>query len=290
MKIFSLILLFTCFLLPATLLIAADGVLPPSGFEGWKLDGKARTYAGDALYNHIDGGAEPFLELGFESCEVRRYIRGKLELTAECYRMSDTAGALGIYLMQCGRETPAPGFAERHTASSNQLTLLRSQSLVRLTGKPGACPSRDVFVAFARYATDHISWEPPPALLELLPKDGRVGASVRILRGPLTLQPFDPPFSPESLSLGGGALAVGADYTGGSKGPYTLLLAEFPSVEPAEQALGALEKSIRSGGGTSSPQDGGFIFTDASGHGGRVSVDGALLAIAWGFAPAAQAR
>jgi hypothetical protein len=277
-------------LLASSMISATEEIFPPSGFEGWKLDGKARTYAGEALYNHIDGGAEPFLELGFESCEVRRYLKAGMEITVESYRMSDSAAALGIYLMQCGKETPDPGFGERHTASSNQLTMVRSQALVRLTGKPGACPSRDVFLAFARYATDHIPWEPPPALFDLPPKDGQTGASVRILRGPVTLQPFDPPFSPESLSLGDGATGIAADYTGGSKGPYTLLLAEFPSVARAERALGTIEKSIQSGGGTSSPRDGGFLFTDASGRGGRASVDGSLLAIAWGFAPEASPR
>ena len=290
MKPARLILLILLITVPACPLFAADEILPPTGFQGWKLDGKARTYTGDSLYNHIDGGAEPFLELGFESCEVRRYIKAGLEFTAESYRMSDGAASLGIYLMQCGKETPDPGLGERHTASSNQLTFVRGQYLVRLTGKPGACPAREFFLAVARYAADHMPSVSPPAILELLPKEGQVGASVRILRGPVTLQALDPPFSPESLSLGGGVTAVAADYAGGSKGPYTLLLAEFQGVARAEQALGALKKSIGSGGGTSSPKDGGFFFTDASGHRGRASVEGSLVTVIWGLAPESESK
>lgn len=230
-------------LLAFSIISAAEEVLPPSGFEGWKLDGKARTYPGEALYNHIDGGAEPFLELGFETCEVRRYSKEKLELTAECYRMSDASAALGIYLMQCGRETPDPALAERHTAGENQVTVVKGRHLIRLTGRPGACPKREVFIGFARWAAGRIPGTPPPAILSRAPSEGAVEGSLRIIRGPVTLQALAPPFPAEAVPFGREITGVASDQHREGR-LFTVLLVEYPDPAAASAAaasLGALE-------------------------------------------------
>ncbi|HPB73006.1 MAG TPA: hypothetical protein PLX71_08505, partial [Phycicoccus sp.] len=73
-------------------------------------------YGPGDLYNYIDGGAELFLEFGFEACTVQQYKRGADEAVMEVYRMDDPVAARGIYLMKCGVEKPDPAFKERHTA------------------------------------------------------------------------------------------------------------------------------------------------------------------------------
>lgn len=250
---------------------AGEEILPPSGFHGWKLDGKPRTYSNENLYNHIDGGAEPFLELGFESCEVRRYFKGKLELTTEIYRMSDPAAALGIYLMQCGTEAPDPGLKERHTASENQLTLIRGRHLLRFTGRPGASPKRDVFLAFARYVADRVPASGEPGILARVPAEGVVPGSLRIVRGPITLQALAPPFPPERLPFGAGVTGVAADVRTEDGVVRTVLALEYADPAAASAAgasiqavAGALE-----GGGSA-----------------EVRSEGAALRISW---PLAQA-
>ncbi len=47
---------------------ANPGLIPPDGAApGWTRAGTQRVYGPGELYNYIDGGAELFLEFGFEA-------------------------------------------------------------------------------------------------------------------------------------------------------------------------------------------------------------------------------
>ncbi len=57
-----------------------------------------RIYAGDELYELIDGGADLFREYGFDSVVVRRYSEKDDNLIdVELYRMKDSSSAYGIF-------------------------------------------------------------------------------------------------------------------------------------------------------------------------------------------------
>jgi len=84
-----------------------------------------KVFTSEDLYGHINGGAEAFLELGFEQLTVQKYRDGANELAVEIYRMTDPTAARGIYLARCGRETPDQALRERHTASRQQVLLQR---------------------------------------------------------------------------------------------------------------------------------------------------------------------
>jgi hypothetical protein len=104
----------------AILLVAnasAQSLLPGDGFSaGWKKTGLARTFISQDLFNHIDGGAELFLEFGFVRLLVQTYGGGSSELTAAVYEMESAAAALGIYLMKMGKETPFSEIAARNSS------------------------------------------------------------------------------------------------------------------------------------------------------------------------------
>ena len=67
-----------CFLLLALPVVTSaesptEPVLPADGFEaGWTRAEKTRTFYKNDLYGHIDGGAELFLEFGFEKLRVNK--------------------------------------------------------------------------------------------------------------------------------------------------------------------------------------------------------------------------
>ena len=47
-------------------------LLPADGFSGmWKKNGPMKVFTSEDLYGHINGGAEAFLELGFEQLTVQ---------------------------------------------------------------------------------------------------------------------------------------------------------------------------------------------------------------------------
>lgn len=74
----------------------ARTLIPPAG-EGLELIGECEVYAGETLYDYIDGGAPQYFEYGFHevaSQELR--LRGRTYVL-DVYRMADPVAAFGIY-------------------------------------------------------------------------------------------------------------------------------------------------------------------------------------------------
>lgn len=266
--------------------LACAAAAPPSApaQAPWGEAAPPATFTGEALYDHIDGGAEPFLELGFETCRVRRLARPGAEVTVEDYRMADAAAALGIYLMQCGREAPDPTLPERHTVGKTQLLLLKGRHLLRLTGRPDACPSRADLVALAAAEAAPLPAEPPPEVLKLLPAEEMRPGSLRIARGPVTLQALAPPFEGDALLLDRRVTAVAADYDDLPYGSHSLLVAPYPDEPAALKALANLRAHMEPGTRVDSKGDREFLFQqDPASILGRAWVEGKTLTLTWGM-------
>lgn len=73
-------------------------LLPENGVPtGWQRKGQMRLYAGAALYQHINGGAELYNQFGFDRLAVQDYAQGALEIRVEIYKMKDDAGAAAVF-------------------------------------------------------------------------------------------------------------------------------------------------------------------------------------------------
>ena len=82
-------------------------VVPPDSFApGWKKSGALREFPGSRLFDHIDGGAELFLEFGFKRLCLQRYEKGKDVLALEIYEMESPEAALGLYLISAAGRLP----------------------------------------------------------------------------------------------------------------------------------------------------------------------------------------
>ncbi len=211
-------------LLAACLLFAAIPALcgspaqtnsPPDGLpEGWTRSASPRTFSGEALYDHIDGGAEIFLELGFRTCIVSRYAGpGEAEVVLESYEMMDSAAALGIYLMNCGRETPDGSLSDRNTVGRTQVRAVKGCLYLVATAGAAGPDVRVALLGSVRAALARAPAAPAPACLSWIPETGQAAGSLRIARGPLGLQASLPFVDSDVLMLAAGrATAVSADY------------------------------------------------------------------------------
>ncbi len=215
-----------------------DALLPASGFAGgWTREGRAKVFPADSLYNHIDGGAEIFLELGFEEATVQRYARAADEIVVECYRMRDAEAALAIYLDKCGAETPSPGFGERHTAGRYQLLFVRGRFFVIVNNPPGTPAVAPALVEFARAIAARLPRGAEVRAFDVLPREGVVPGSERLIRGSVGLQAIATLGEGDILRLGGTLTAAAARYTGGAAGDRTLVVVVYPSEADAAGAL-----------------------------------------------------
>jgi hypothetical protein len=95
----------------------------------------------------------------------------------------------------------------------------------------------------------------------ILPKQGLLPATVRLLRGQYALQAVYTLGDGDILQLGRTITAASGDYTDAS-GTYTLIVATYPDAAAAKKALEHLRANLDTYLKMTSQDDRGFIFQD----------------------------
>ncbi|MBN2171024.1 MAG: hypothetical protein JW819_06885 [Candidatus Krumholzibacteriota bacterium] len=262
------------------------GTASPGGAAGiaaeapadWAAAGAPRRFVGQDLYGHIDGGAELFHEFGFRDLTVQDYARGEATLTVETYRMTAPEAALGIYLAKCGRETPRPGLAARHTASRWQVTALRGDVFLLVNNPAGDEALLPDMLRLASAALADVSADAPAPLLDRLPAAGRVPGSERLLRGPIALAPLFTLGPGDVLGLGGETYAVAARYGEGAEG-HLRIVVPYGDRRRAAHAFRGLRRGLDPFLEMVAARRRAFVFRDYHGRFGRAALDGDTLTI-----------
>lgn len=224
---------------------AGDAALMPAeaAVAGWKKVDAPRVFSRADLYGYIDGGAEQFLELGFDQLTLQKYRNGANELAVEVYRMSDPAAATGIYLMKRGKETRDASFAERHTINRHQLMFVRERYFVTVNNLSGADRMQPDLVRFGTQVAGRLPADRQPAELKTLPARGLVPGSERLVRGPFGLQTLYTLGDGDILLQAGRVVGVSGGYRDAA-GEYTLLLVAYPDAASAKRALANVQKNL----------------------------------------------
>jgi hypothetical protein len=271
------------FLQLIVLLLAAppntQDLLPPNGFLGkWQKSRVARVFHAADLYGHIDGGAELFLEFGFEELVVQDYKSGSDELSLELYRMTDPVAARGIYLMKAGpqssKQLPFP-----HTFSPFQLLFARDRYLVILNNLEGRQEKEPEMIELARHLAARLPDAPGlTSSVPSLPPDGLVSGSLRLIRGPYALQSVFTLGPGNILSLAPGQTAASGDYDLGGK-TSTLITCDYPTAAAAQRAFDYLTGHLDSYLKPVSKRDGRLVFQDYASEYGLIVLSGSRLEI-----------
>jgi hypothetical protein len=254
---------------------APSAILPASGaVSGWERAGETGVFPGADLYGHINGGAEVFLELGFDRLEVQRYASGDDELSVELYHMADPEAALGIYLMKCGDETPDPAIDARHTVSDLQVHLVKGTVYATVSNLSGADGAAAALVPFAAEMAASIEPAPAAGVLAVLPEDDLIPGSERIVRGPFTLGALYTLGDGDVLRLGEtGATAVAAQY-GAEDAPVTRIVARYDDSATARSAFEHVVANLDSYLEPVQEGDQRLVFKDYADQYGVVTLDG----------------
>ena len=279
-RIALVVTLFSLFVAGSPALAADDSaILPPDGLvAGWKKVDATKRFTQADLYGYIDGGAELFLEYGFEQLTVQKYRNGTDEFTVEAYRMTDPAAAGGVYLMKAGNETPTAGLRERHTANRYQLLLLRDRYFIVLNNLSGKEALTPVQVKFASYVASKLPAASASPLrdLQLLPREGLVPGSARLVRGAYGLQAVYTLGDGDILFLERKLSAATGDYKTATSA-YTLIVASYADVAQAKRAFDHLQKNLDRYLKVVDQKPGRFVFEDYSRKFGVVTLSGRRL-------------
>jgi hypothetical protein len=254
--------------------------IPGPGFApGWAKAGPLRAFTGQDLFNQIDGGAELFLEFGFAKLHLQAYVRDRAELTLNAYEMDSSASALGVYLMKMGRETPFPEVAARNSSEDAQLTILKGRYFVQVDNLGEAPASKAETVALANAFLAGVAEESAPTPLDLLPAEGRLAGSERLIRGPYGLQPYFTFGEGDILSLGGRIFGALAGYKMPDGSTFTRLIIPYPDPDSAAAALANLKADLDPYLKVTGDRPDGFDFIDFQAKKGSVIRSGAVLDI-----------
>jgi len=263
-------------------------LLPPNGFlQTWEKSDPARVFNATDLYGFIDGGAELYLEFGFEQLAVQRYrprvqmsgstgARGQVQL--EIYRMIDPPAATGVYLMNCGKESADPAFRERHTVNPFQLRFKRDRYYVIVNNLDGDKRNLPQMLEFGEYVASKLPADTPVDAFKALPQANLVRDSLRLIRGPYALQAIYTLGEGDVLQLGRRVTAVAGSY-GTPGGRYTLILADYPNADVAAAAFDHLRRNLDTYLKVVDRSEKALVFQDFDGKYGRISCAGGRLSV-----------
>lgn len=234
----NLFFIFISSLCLSGILFANDlHLLPANNFmKGFSKAGQPKIFTSSDLYGYIDGGAELFLEFGFEQLTLQRYKNSNDdEITFEIYRLTDQVAAAGIYFMKCGKPTPDISFSERHTVNKYHLMLQKNNYFIIIANQDGNEKYLPSIIMAAKDIASKISstegmntQDGTIKILDCLPVQNRLENTIRFIRGPYALQSLYTLGDGNILQLNNTITAVTADYKDQNGNAFTRLIVEYP--------------------------------------------------------------
>ncbi len=167
-------------------------------------------------------------------------------MQASVFKMKDPSGGYGLYSFLRTPDMARADFTEHSSVSRDRALILIGNLVMDIEGQDLSKFETEIKSLVATVAT-HAQDGPLPTLWEHLPEKKIVEGSDRYVLGPQTLNQLFPGGLGDSMSFPAGAEAEIAHYHLGSR-DASLLLADFPTPQLAEDTLAALQKSFNVNG------------------------------------------
>jgi hypothetical protein len=251
--------------------------LPEDDFvDGWIKPVKPLTYNCESLSDFNDGDAEEFLELGFRQLQVQQYKNVNAEVDLEAYEFTSANGALGIYLMKCGKEAPSAEVGARNTVSQTQLLAVKGNCFIQVMNYSDDKRAVAVMTKLAQQALANVSGDTATVLLRL-PKAQMLPGSEHIFCGALSLQAVSRLGKGDVLQLRSKIFGAVATYTDTSRNTYTLITVPYPDAASAQSTFAMLPKNLDPGFQVFGKTPTGFAFKDRQGKYATVELKDSVI-------------
>lgn len=172
--------------------------------QGWKMEDTLRAFAGEALYELVDGGAALYMEYGFVRAYAMRFGGEEGRISVEVYEMNGPPEAFGLYsYLAAGSTTGQAKFGQEGGDGDGFILFWKGRWTVAVTTLQGEV--QDVLPAIARLVDRTLPSEgSEPELVQTL--RSRLGATdVVYFRGTLGYQKRRSLISAGQLHIGEGA-------------------------------------------------------------------------------------
>lgn len=115
-----------------------------------------RTFSGESLYGYINGGADLYLEYGFQEATVTEFTVKKNKYKVEIYRMKDPESAFGIFTVSRFRCSSKPDFARLTCFNRYQLQVCRSKFYISIINESGTPADSAISAKVGKILSDRI--------------------------------------------------------------------------------------------------------------------------------------
>lgn len=156
-----------------------------SGLKGCDIK-VTRTFSESSLYGYINGGAELYLEYGFDTLVVSELNGSGSDLSVEIYRMKDDEAAFGIFSVSRFRCNGGPKLTDHMCRSAYQLQFCKGPFYVSIINDTGNEADIRLSNEITMYLLERIA-DPPfsPDKFFATGVSGEAMKSAVLVRGPL---------------------------------------------------------------------------------------------------------
>ncbi|MBK7731720.1 MAG: hypothetical protein IPI37_02865 [Bacteroidales bacterium] len=171
-----------------TVSAGAQSVVVPRALAGMNgiESARSRVFTETSLYGYINGGAELYLEYGFDTLLVTELVIEGSDIKAEVYRMKDHEAAFGIFSVSRFRCNGGARLTEHLCRSAYQLQFCKGPYYVSIINDTGSDDDQKRSADLARLMIENIvepSFDPRSFYKDVLDDDTMRGAV--LVRGPL---------------------------------------------------------------------------------------------------------
>lgn len=272
----KVILILICQIIP---LISGELILPDRLDEEWIAQKPNRVFIGGDLFNHINGGAELFLEFGFNELTVCKYSDGHSVIDLEVYKMENDLSALGIYLSKTGEESPRQEITARNTINPYQIILKSGRFFIMINNFSGQVKLQSLMINLGQTLVDQIEEQDSTDLFSYLPIENQVEGSQIIFRGPFGLQSIYTFGKGDILLLEGKHFGISANYKSEGDKNISQLFIPYPDNETAIKAYKNLVLNLDPYLKIVDKSENHFVFKDYKNEFGWATIDENLLEI-----------
>jgi len=247
-----------------------NAMLLPDRIDDWVRQDSPATYDRETIFDYIDGAGEVYRSYAFRDVAVARYTRsGSPEITVELFDMGNAEDAYGVF--SYARESEEAGIGGGFERKGSVLCFWQDRFYVCVAAEQLAADAGSVLEDIARQISRAMPPAPArPALLQLLPDEGRVALSERFFHLHQTLNYHYYLARENVLELNPNTDAVLARYRPGST--YVTVVA-YPDEAAATSAIASFKGAIIPGAGDAETvETGAGAFTSAVLHGRYVVV------------------
>ncbi|MDH4158049.1 MAG: hypothetical protein OEW00_12325 [candidate division Zixibacteria bacterium] len=162
--------------------VAAATLLPEKvASAGLERSSEPVVFEGQALYEHINGGAEIYHLYDFVEVAATYYQRDETEIAADIYRFADADNAYGLYSTLRPDEPLTVNLGVEGFASPSSLDFVKGSFVVRLVAYDESAESAAAIDGLGKALADIIPGRTePPEMFSRLPTQNRIPHTDRI--------------------------------------------------------------------------------------------------------------